>query len=444
MMKRLFFTLLCGIAAALTAAEPEFAAKISTGEYVSAGTPVDFEIVLRNDGKPIPDSVVMWSILFNGKVIDKGQCDGSAPLKISCTKEKYPVINQPGWLAVKTNAKVKGKTVTYKYNHSRRAIVGGAGVLIDIGKIRPGKAAPADFLDFWKQQREELNQVPIKATYEPYPAKKFPKSAKGKVEAFDVKVTCSGPKPVSGYLFKPVGAQPKSLPAIVFYHGAGVRSARPHFDYGTKAICFDVNAHGIPNGKPQSYYDSLAQGELSGYRNFGAASRDTVYFRYMYHRVMRALDFVKQMPEWNGKDLIVYGHSQGGGQSIAAACLDPQVTVCLPMVHANGDHFAQRLGRKPGWPYFLERANSSDLAKVEAAVQYYDNAFFAANIKPSCKVWMSTGLLDTTCVPTSVFAYYNSLPDGIVKRIYLAQGKDHNSGNPEAALWLHKFLGIEK
>ncbi|NMA46826.1 MAG: hypothetical protein GX945_09725, partial [Lentisphaerae bacterium] len=57
-----------------------------------------------------------------------------------------------------------------------------------------------------------------------------------------------------------------------------------------------------------------------------------------YLRVMRSLDFVKTLPEWNGRDLIVVGSSQGGGQAIAAAGLDPQVTLCVAAVPALSDH----------------------------------------------------------------------------------------------------------
>lgn len=49
----------------------------------------------------------------------------------------------------------------------------------------------------------------------------------------------------------------------------------------------------------------------------------------MYLRVLRALDYVKTLPEWDGKNLIVIGSSQCGAQAIVAAALDPQVSLCL-------------------------------------------------------------------------------------------------------------------
>ena len=42
------------------------------------------------------------------------------------------------------------------------------------------------------------------------------------VECFDAEIDCLGDKPVSGYFVRPKEAQPKSLPAALFVHGAGV------------------------------------------------------------------------------------------------------------------------------------------------------------------------------------------------------------------------------
>ena len=55
---------------------------------------------------------------------------------------------------------------------------------------------------------------------------------------------------------------------------------------------------------------------------------------------MRSLDYVKSLPEWNGKVLIVKGGSQGGAQSIVAAALDNNVTMMIAEVPAMCDHSA--------------------------------------------------------------------------------------------------------
>ena len=211
---------------------------------------------------------------------------------------------------------------------------------------------------------------------------------------------------MSGYLCVPVGAKPKSLPAVLSYQGAGVSSSWVSCNKG--AITMNINAHGIPNGKPGSFYQNLGKTTLKGYYHQGKNDREKIYFHGMYLRVMRSLDYMKSRPEWDGKTLIVSGSSQGGGQAIAAAGLDPQVTLCIAAVPAMSDHSGSLANRQPGWPQFYNASGSRKAdPKVVDAVAYYDNAYFARRIK--CETWLTTGLFDTTCSPSSVYTVFNNL-----------------------------------
>src|SRR5690606_27496946 len=108
--------------------------------------------------------------------------------------------------------------------------------------------------------------------------------------------------------------------------------------------------HGLPNGLPNEFYQDKNSGELSGYRQQGVESRETWYFRTMYLRVVSALDYLCSLPEWNGHDLALWGSSQGGGQALAGAGLDPRVTVVAASVPALCDLTGKPSLRKPGWP----------------------------------------------------------------------------------------------
>ena len=73
------------------------------------------------------------------------------------------------------------------------------------------------------------------------------------VAAFDLQADAVG-APVSGYCARPEGARPKSLPIILTVHGAGVRSSSLGGTAGWAKrgfLALDINAHGIPNGKPE-------------------------------------------------------------------------------------------------------------------------------------------------------------------------------------------------
>ena len=114
---------------------------------------------------------------------------------------------------------------------------------------------------------------------------------------------------------KPKDAKLKSLPIVLLVHGAGVRSAQLNSAaYWCKngVLAMDINAHGIPNGEPPEFYKELEQGSLKGYPAVGRESRETCYFLGMFLRELRAIDFLCAQPEWAGKNVVVYGASQGG------------------------------------------------------------------------------------------------------------------------------------
>ena len=300
------------------------------------------------------------------------------------------------------------------------------GAIADPEKIQPGFEEPKDFQEFWDNALTELAKVPVKArrkeidltddmlpgiptcfSYRSAEQTPPPKSLKGKFRCWDVKVDCVGGVPVSGYLTMPADAQPKSLPAIVTFQGAGVKTANKAFMPGF--IRFDVNAHGIKNGQPAKYYQGLAKTSLSRYVAKEAEDRDKYYFRNMYLRVKRALDYVKTLPEYDGKTLIVAGNSQGGGQTLVAGGLDPDVILLQASVPAMCDHGGGLAERVPGWPRILAVKNGKALNPAMArALPYFDAVFFARRIK--CEAYLAVGLVDVTCSPTSIFAAYNAIP----------------------------------
>ena len=106
---------------------------------------------------------------------------------------------------------------------------------------------------------------------------------------------------------------------------------------GKGALCFDLNAHGMLNGQPDEYYNNLDAGELKNYYVSGLESREDFYFRGMYLRLIRTIEFLTRQPEWDGKRILVIGESQGGGQALAAAGLDSRVSAVVATVPAMCD-----------------------------------------------------------------------------------------------------------
>ena len=274
-----------------------------------------------------------------------------------------------------------------------------------VTEIKPGLPSPDDFDAFWDKQRAELAQVKMASTLTRV------EYSDSQLECFDVQVTCVAPRPVTGYYVKQKTAAAKSAPAILWVHGAGVRSSSLGAAVtGARAgmLSMDINAHGIANGKPADFYKTQSSGPLKNYRIAGREDRDTIYFRHMYLRIVRAIDFLTSQPEWDGKNVIVIGHSQGGGQALVAGGIDDRVTVIAAGVPAICDHGGREIGQINGWPKIVpyDASGVADAKALEAS-RYIDAVNFASRFQG--KAIMSVGFVDSVCPPSSCYAAFNVL-----------------------------------
>jgi cephalosporin-C deacetylase-like acetyl esterase len=177
---------------------------------------------------------------------------------------------------------------------------------------------------------------------------------------------------------------------------------------GRGALSLDLNAHGMLNGQPDDYYRMLEDGQLRNYFDHKAADRETYYFRGMYLRLLRAIDFMTQQPEWDGRRILVIGESQGGGQAVAAAGLDPRVTAVVLNVPAMQDLGGTRVGRRGGWPHPIETHQDITPAMLDATLPYFDGALLLRHSK--AEIYCEIGLIDTTCPPSAVWSSLNGAP----------------------------------
>ena len=354
------------------------------------GETVTFNIRLELDEMPVNDAQVEWTISKDGVPPTR-----TGSLKLAEGRGTVTgKLDEPGFLQCQVVFKSPpGATLK---------ALGGAGV--DPLQIKPSLPVPEDFDDFWAAQKRKLAAVPVNPRLTPV------KSPEAEVQCFDLQADCVG-APVSGYFARPVGAKPKSLPIILTVHGAGVSSSSLSGPAGWARdgfLALDINAHGLPNGKPAKFYSDLANGDLKEYRTHGRESRDTVYFLGMFLRLVRAIDFLTAQPEWDGRTLVVHGSSQGGAQSIVAAGLDPRVSFFAAGVPAMCDHNGAAVGRINGWPKLVPNdADGKPDAKVLEVARCYDAVNFATRTKAAGI--LTVGFIDTTCPPTSVYATFNAL-----------------------------------
>ncbi|MEA4862807.1 MAG: acetylxylan esterase [Victivallaceae bacterium] len=397
-MKKHFIAALAALGFSLAAA-PEITVNFDSAKIYEPGDKLMLHIEARDGGNSLP-----------GPAIIQQYTDSVDTPYFTERKEELPVFipftcDRPGFVrfemsipdpaAPADNAKRINKSV---------------GAAFAPEEIEPSAPRPDDFDAFWQRQLDRLAAVPLKELERVEIPVTEPEYA-GKLVCYDVKVECVDGVPVSGYLIMPKGAAPKSLPAVVTYQGAGVYSARKPFNIAIHgAMVLEINAHGIANGKPQEFYDKLGNGELAGYYLRGTNDREKCYFLDMFLRVKRSLDYMKSLPEWNGRNLIAGGGSQGGLQTVVAAALDSAVTFAAPQAPWLCDVSAPIERRLFSvWPGFVklnDDGSAVDPAVVET-MRYFDAVNFAPRV--TCDTFVTVGLTDYTCPPTGVMMMYNQL-----------------------------------
>lgn len=406
------------------------------------GEKIVFTVKLLEDGKAPADKKIQYRLYRDHEIIQRGTVDGSETLTVES------IAGDPSWVFVQVWAK-DGKNQFIKQEVKRSGkmvpvtVQSGIGAMVEPEKLLPPLPEPADFDAFWNKVKKELAAVPMKELEKvPFP---IPDQ---RILVYDVKIACAGEKPVSGYLCMPKDAKPKSCPAYVSFHGAGVHSAgRPVWIAAQGLIALDINAHGIENGKPAAFYDDLRknyyyktldQFRPVRYAHWNKHDRDLYYFKGMYMRLMRALEYVKSLPEWDGKNLIVVGGSQGGAQVLAACALDPDITFARAGVPAMCDHSGCLGNRRSGWPFLYKAEDAGTHPEWVKCAAYFDGAYFAKRVK--CPIYINTGFMDTVCPPTSVFAAYNSIPEGVAKHMQTDPAGGHGTPHSEGLKALSAYI----
>jgi cephalosporin-C deacetylase len=301
---------------------------------------------------------------------------------------------------------IVSEPITLVWEARTKTDSGWIGLIVNPESYQPGTKRPTDLESFWNKQKKDLRALPIQLISKPAP------NTDPAYQCLDLEINCTSPKPVRGYFAMPTNAAKKSLPIVINFHSAGVSGdwckSKPEIAIryarmGKGALVFDLNAHGMLNGQPQSYYDSLDKGELYRYAQIGITNKNESYFLGMYQRLLRTIDYLTSLPEWDGKRILVIGESQGGGQSLVAAGLDKRVTAAVVTVPAMCDWGGTLVGRKGSWPYLFE--NKLDRSVLEANLPYFDAAHLLKG--STATIVAEIGLIDQTCPSSALYAALN-------------------------------------
>lgn len=325
---------------------------------------------------------------------------GSVKLKNGRAVINMGTKKTPGFRDMKLSVSLDGKT----YEHHIK-------VGFSVDKIKPYTQEPQDFRSFWQKNVEELKQVPMSYTKELY--KDY---CTDKIDCYLVKLQIDNMgHSMYGFLFYPKNAQPGKHPVVLCPPGAGIKTIkdpmRNKYYAENGFVRFEVEIHGLD---PRISLETF--GEISrafndrngGYLANGLENKDIYYMKHVYVGLVRCIDFLTSLPEWDGKNVAVQGGSQGGALAIIAAGLDNRVTQCVANHPALSDMagYAAK-GGTGGYPHFCRQPQILSNTDCLNTLAYFDVVNFARYVKaPTYLTW---GYNDVTCPPTTSYAVWNTL-----------------------------------
>jgi cephalosporin-C deacetylase len=314
--------------------------------------------------------------------------------------------------------------------------------LAELREYRSLSPEPEDFDTFWTKTLEEARGHDLDARFERV------ESGLTSVDVYDVTFAGFGGHPVKGWLVLPAGAR-EPLPLVVEFVGYGGGRGLPHTHLlwasaGFAHFVMDTRGQGSgwstgntadPVGSAPSY---------PGFLTRGIEDPHEFYYRRVFTDAVRAIEAARSHPATDASRTAAVGGSQGGGITLAAAGLVPDLAAIAPDVPFLCD-FPRATTLTDRDPYRevgnylkIHRGRAEQTARTLA---YFDGVHFAA--RGRAPALFSVALEDQTCPPSTVFAAFNAYAHED-KQIEVYDFNDHEGGGPfqQAAQlrWLPKRL----
>jgi cephalosporin-C deacetylase-like acetyl esterase len=396
-----------------------FVESIATPNHANScyalGEQATLRIVAREGGVPLQGTMVRYKVgpeMFLPEAYDSTAfVNGEATIAMG-------TMQQPGFLACQYEYKTAdGKT--------QKDLVKVAYAPEQIKSFTP---MPKDFMQFWQKALKDARKVDLEPEYFD-----VPDATNDQLVTKLVRLHVGKEKWIYGYLTIPrfdshhVGeGGGKGFPVVLCPPGAGSTKVFPSDYFGKKGMIYmKIEIHDNDPRIPDNEYNVMRAKKCDGYMRRGMAKKDTYYYKDVYVGCARVVDFLCSLPEWDGKNVIVTGGSQGGALTIVTAALNEKVTMCAPFYPALCDLTAFLHQRAGGWPKFFTdfyKDGRIDIPQEQAVetLQYFDVVNFARILK--VPTFMSWGYNDDTCSPTSVWAAWNELKGPKAKDITPSSG----------------------
>lgn len=359
-----------------------------TGEKASV------EIQLYRYGIPVDNVEVFYEL---GSELMPADTRGTITLKNGRATLPVGTMKEPGFRDCRLQATIGDRS----YSHH-----------IKLGfspeKLRPYTTLPADFEAFWERAKAEQASFPLS-----YTKQHIEKFSTDKIDCYLVRLQLNKRgQCVYGYLFYP--KQEGKFPVVLCPPGAGIKTIKDpmrHKYYAEQGcIRFEMEIHGLnPEMSEQEFKEisNAFNGRENGYLTNGLDHPDNYYMKRVYLACVRSIDLLTSLPEWDGKNVVVQGGSQGGALALVTAGLDQRVTACVANHPALSDMAGYKANRAGGYPHFFRHATAMDTPEKLKTMAYYDVVNFARFIRAN--TFLTWGFNDDVCPPTTSYIVYNLL-----------------------------------
>lgn len=341
------------------------------------------------------NGVVEWEV---GTDLLPADQKGAVNLKNGRAKIQMGTAKKPSFRDLRLKMTLDG--VTYEHHVK---------VGFSADKIQPFTKEPKDFWQFWQQNLENAKKSPLDYTRE-----YVKEMSNSKVDAWRLKISLDRERhSFYAYLLMPKGAKPGSCPVVLTPPGAGVKPIRDattrRFYPENGFIRMALDIHGLnPTLSEEVFAEIRAAFDNKGnaYLRQGLEDRNLYYMKHVYLGLVRCIDLLTSLPEWDGRNVIMQGGSQGGALALIGTALDSRVTLCVANHPALSDMAAGSANLTSGYPHFTKESGAYSDACMKT-LPYYDVVNFARHIK--VPVYMTWGYNDNTCPPTTSYAVWNVL-----------------------------------
>ena len=376
----------------------------------------------------IPQDGVEVSYELGGDMMPS-DAKGTVRLKNGKAVISMGTMKDSGFRDCRLTAKVGDKT----YSHHIK-------VGFSPEKLQPYTQLPSDFNEFWNKTKAEAARFPLTYTKE-----YVEKYSTDKIDCYLIRLQLNKQNQcIYGYLFYPK-AEGK-YPVVLCPPGAGIKTIKGpmrHKYYAEEGcIRFEIEIHGLNPELDEDTFGEISRAFSSrenGYLVNGLDSRENYYMKRVYLACVRSIDLLTSLPEWDGKNVIVQGGSQGGALALITAGLDKRVTACVANHPALSDMAGYKAGRAGGYPHLFKNTVDMDTPAKIKTLAYYDVVNFARQI--TVPVYMTWGFNDNTCPPTTSYIVYNVL--NCPKEALITPVNEHwTSDDTEYGhlLWIKKHL----